>query len=166
MADLKNYILDAGVIEKKLNRLALEIIENNIDEKELILVGVANKGLVLARSIRERIAANSTIKTKLVTLQINKLKPDTVHLDPEIDYNDKVIILIDDVINGGQTLLYALKPFLNFYPKKIETLVLVQRTHTRFPIRANYKGLSLATTLQEHICVEVDGDAITGAYME
>jgi len=82
-----------------------------------------------------------------------------------MDFKNRVVVIIDDVINSGKTLLYALKPFLDVYPKKIQTLVLVERTHTRFPVHANYKGFTLATTLQEHIIVEVEGDEILGAFL-
>jgi pyrimidine operon attenuation protein/uracil phosphoribosyltransferase len=79
---------------------------------------------------------------------------------------DAVIILIDDVASSGKTMLYALKPFLEMQPKKIETLVLVERTHKTFPVKVDYVGLSVATTLQEHIYVEVTEGEITGAYMD
>ncbi|MET0243089.1 MAG: phosphoribosyltransferase family protein [Flavitalea sp.] len=80
--------------------------------------------------------------------------------------DDKVIILVDDVANSGKTLLYALKPFLEFHPKKIQIVVLVGRTHKSFPIQPDYVGLSLSTTFQEHIFVEVNGERVTGAWME
>ncbi len=83
-----------------------------------------------------------------------------------MDFNDKVIIIIDDVANSGRTVLYALKPFLDFYPKKIQTLVLVERRHNSFPVRPDYIGLSVATTLQEHIFVEVDSEKVVGAYLQ
>ncbi len=92
--------------------------------------------------------------------------PDVIAVSPEYDMNDKVVIIVDDVVNSGKTLLYALKPFLSFHPKKIQTLVLVERTHKMFPVTSDYVGLSLATTLQENIVVEVDGNEIAGAYME
>ncbi|HKC35220.1 MAG TPA: phosphoribosyltransferase family protein, partial [Chitinophagaceae bacterium] len=89
-----------------------------------------------------------------------------VSLSKSFDFSGKVIIVIDDVSNSGKTLLYALKPFITFHPKKIQTLVLVERTHTSFPVRPDYVGLSIATTLQEHIYVEVDGNSIAGAYLQ
>ena len=162
----KNYILDASVIEKKLSRLALEVIENNIDEKELIFVGIANSGVVLANHIKKIIEKETEIKVQLLTLTLNKRKPGKIELDKSINFDDKVILLIDDVANSGKTMMYALKPFLEHHPKKIQTLVLVERSHTQFPISADYKGVQLATTLQEHIYVEVDGAKITGAYLD
>ncbi len=76
-----------------------------------------------------------------------------------------MIIVVDDVSNSGKTLLYALKPFINSHPKKIQILVLVERTHTSFPVRPDYVGLSIATTIQEHIFVEVNGEEVAGAYL-
>jgi len=74
--------------------------------------------------------------------------------------------VIDDVAMSGKTLLYAMQPFLAFYPKKIQTLVLVERSHKAFPVKPDYVGLSIATTLQEHIYVETEGEVIKGAYLE
>ncbi len=83
-----------------------------------------------------------------------------------VDFNDRVVILVDDVTNSGKTLMYALKPFLQQYPKKIQMLVMVERSHKKFPVQPDYVGLSLSSTLHEHIYVEVEGDRITGAYLE
>ncbi len=166
MSHTKNYILNAPVIEKKLSRLALEVIENNIDEEEIIFVGIADKGVVLAKHIKKIIEQTSDIKVRLLTLTLNKKDPGEVALSETPVFDNKVIILIDDVSNSGKTLLYALKPFLDHHPKKIRTLVLVERSHAMFPIGANYKGIQLATTLQEHIFVEVEGDKIIGAYLD
>jgi pyrimidine operon attenuation protein/uracil phosphoribosyltransferase len=77
-----------------------------------------------------------------------------------------VIIVVDDVANSGKTMLYALQPFLRNQPKKIQTLALVDRTHKTFPVHTDYVGFALATTLQEHIFVEVSGEIVTGAWLE
>jgi len=165
MSKEKRYILQSDVIEKKLNRLALEIIENNIEEKELVFAGIEEKGVLLARKLQKIVKKFADVKVELLTIQFDKAKPGEIKLSATGNFDDKVIIIMDDVTNSGKTLLYAIKPFLTFHPKKIQTLVLVERSHTQFPISANYKGLSLATTLQEHIIVEATGDNITGAYL-
>jgi pyrimidine operon attenuation protein/uracil phosphoribosyltransferase len=162
----KNYILDRSTAEKKMRRMALEIIENNFDEKEIILAGIRESGGVVAKNIRRMIAENSDLKTELISVDLDKKNPKDIRLGKGVDFNNKVIILIDDVANTGKTLLYALKPLLDFYPKKIQTLVLVERKHNSFPVRPDYIGLSIATTLQEHIFVEVDEEKVLGAYME
>ena len=165
MGTQKNYILSKEVSEKKLRRMAFEILENNIDEKEIILAGIRESGSVVARMIQKMFGEISSIKTDLITITLDKKQPADVSLSKKTDFNNKVIILIDDVSNSGKTLLYALKPFIEYHPKKIQTLVLVERTHTSFPVRPDYVGLSIATTIQEHIFVEVKGEEVTGAYL-
>ena len=162
----KKYILDQKGAEQKMRRMALEIMENNHDEPELILVGVRESGSVVARTIQKMIAEISSVKTLLLTITLDKRRPQAIDLSETFDFNNKVIILIDDVANSGKTLLYALKPFLDYHPKKIQALVLVERSHNSFPVHSDYVGLSLATTLQEHIFVEVKDENIVGAYLE
>ncbi|HJS54808.1 MAG TPA: phosphoribosyltransferase family protein [Chitinophagaceae bacterium] len=162
----KKYILTKEVAEKKLRRMAFEILENNIDEKEIILAGIRDSGSVVARVIQKMLGEISSIKTDLITVTLDKKQPMDVSLSKKIDFNNKVIILTDDVSNSGKTLLYALKPFIDFHPKKIQVLVLVERTHTSFPVRPDYVGLSLATTIQEHIFVEVKDEVVVGAYLK
>ena len=166
MATEKKYILSKEVVEKKLQRMAYEILENNIDEKEIILAGIRESGSVVAKVIQQMLAEISSIKTELITITLDKKEPTDVSLSRSIELNGKVIILVDNVSNSGKTLLYALKPFIEFQPKKIQTLVLVERTHTSFPVRPDYVGLSIATTLQEHIFVEVKGEVVVGAYLK
>ena len=162
----KKYILSKEVVEKKLRRMAYEILENNIDEKALILAGIRESGSVVAKVIQQMLGEISSLKTELITITLDKKEPTDVSLSKTFDFNGKVIILIDDVCNSGKTLLYALKPFIASQPKKIQTLVLVERTHTSFPVRPDYVGLSIATTIQEHIFVEVKGEEVIGAYLK
>ena len=161
----KKYILNQAVAEQKMRRMALEIMENNQEEKELILAGIRESGSVVARNIQRMIHDIADVKTELLTIKLDKRLPDEIVLSKSFDFNDKVIIVIDDVANSGKTLLYSLKPFLAYHPKKIQSLVLVERSHNSFPVRSDYVGLSIATTLQEHIFVEVDGDTVKGAYL-
>lgn len=163
---MKNYILDKSTALKKLERMAYEIVEENIDEKEIILAGIRENGSIVATNIQAILGKICSIKTKLISIELDKRKPAAVKLSETIDFTDKVIIVIDDVANSGKTMLHAMKPFLQFHPKKIQTLALVERTHKAFPIHTDYSGLSVATTLQDHIFVEVSKDAILGAYME
>lgn len=161
----KNYILDQSVAEKKLRRMALEIIENNPEEQHIILAGIRESGSVVAKCIRQLLSEISDIKTEVIGISLDKRNPREVTLSNPMDLNNKVIIIVDDVANSGRTLLYALKPFLEFHPKKIQALVLVGRSHNSFPVHPDYVGLSIATTLQEHIYVEVSEDKVLGAYM-
>lgn len=162
----KNYILSPETASRKLRRMAYEILENNFAEKEIILAGIRVNGSVIARNIQALLKEISTLSTELLTVNLNKQKPQRVTLDKELSFDNKVVLLIDDVSNSGKTLLYALKPFLEADLKKIQTLVLVERRHNTFPVKPDYVGLSVATTLQEHIIVEVEGDQVKGAWLE
>lgn len=162
----KNYILDATTANRKMQRMAYEIVENNLDESAIILAGIRESGSVIARNIQQLLQQISSIKTELITISLDKKQPDEVIITPATDFNNKVVLIIDDVANSGKTLLYAMKPLLAYYPRKVQTLALVERTHKAFPIHTDYVGLSVATTLQEHIFVETVGDDVKGAYME
>lgn len=162
----RNYILNQDVAEKKLHRMALEIVENNMEEPLVVLAGIRESGSVVAQCIQRKIAEISPLKTELITLTLDKRAPGPVTLSRQLDFTNKVIIVVDDVANSGRTLLYALRPFLEQQPKKIQALVLVARSHNSFPVYPDYVGLSIATTLQEHIYVEVEGDRVLGAYLE
>lgn len=146
--------------------MAFEILENNADEKELVLAGIRNSGSVIARNIQRLLSEISKLSTDLITIQLDKKHPAEVLLSKTTDFSNKVIIVIDDVAMSGKTLLYALQPFLSHHPKKIQSLVLVERSYKAFPVKPDYVGLSIATTLQEHIYVECEGDKIKGAYLE
>lgn len=146
--------------------MALEIIENNIGETEIILAGVRESGTVVAKHMQELLSEISPVKTELISITLDKREPKEVTLSQEMDFTNKVIILVDDVANSGKTLLYALKPFLAFHPKKIQMLVLVERSHNSFPVHPDYVGLSVSTTLQEHIYVEVEDGKIAGTYLQ
>jgi len=161
----KNYLLSKETAEKKLRRMAYEILENNMEEKEIILAGIRESGSVVARNIQKKLAEISKIKTELLTITMDKKEPKEITLSESMDFTGKVIILVDDVANSGKTLMYAIKPFLAFHPRKIQTLVLVERSHKTFPVHPDYVGLSISTTMQDHIYVEVSGEEILGAYL-
>ncbi|HAO47070.1 MAG TPA: phosphoribosyltransferase family protein [Ferruginibacter sp.] len=162
----KKYILSAEVAEKKLQRMALEVAEQNYDATQLILIGIKANGIFIAQKISSCLKEVFKGEIQVLELGMDKKKPAAIHLDKEIDFNDKTILLIDDVANSGRTMLYALKPLLEQHPRKIQTLALVERTHKTFPIDVDYTGLSVSTTTDEHICVEVKNGQVTGAWME
>jgi len=166
LAKEKNYILDQVRAAKKLRRMPYEIIENNAGEQELVLAGIRESGTVMAKNIQKLLAEISNVRTDLFIVTLDKHFPTTVTLSKEGNFDNKIIIVIDDVAMSGKTLLYAMQPFLAFHPKKIQTLVLVERSHKAFPVKPDYVGLSIATTLQEHIYVETEGEVIKGAYLE
>lgn len=165
---MKNYILTQQVAEKKLRRMAYEILEHNAGESQVILAGIEQNGSVIARYIRHLLQeiTDGKLAVRLISISLDKRKPREVTLSESLPFDDQVIIVVDDVASSGKTLLYAMKPFLAAHPRKIESLVLVGRTHKAFPVHPDYIGLSLSTTLQEHIYVEVEGEHVTGAYLE
>jgi pyrimidine operon attenuation protein/uracil phosphoribosyltransferase len=161
----RNQIMTAEVANKKLRRMALQVVEQNYVEPQLILIGIKHSGSVIAEKIRQYLKEVFSGEVIVLELAIDKKHPLDVRLDSDMDLHDKTIVLIDDVANSGRTMLYALKPLLNQLPKKIQTLALVERTHKTFPVDVDYVGFSVSTTLDEHILVEVDGGEVTGAWL-
>ena len=161
----RKQILTGAHAAMKLRRLAYEILENNPGEQELLLAAIKGCGLVVARQLLSILSEISNVSVRLISIDINKDHPGAVELSESVVMDGKVVILIDDVANSGRTLLYALRPFLDCHPRKIQTLVLVERSHKAYPIHPDFVGLRLATTMQDHVRVEVDGDLITGAYI-
>lgn len=166
MTDNKKYILTKEIADKKLRRMALELCERNYNETALVLVGIKGSGMVIAEKISAYLKASFKGDVQLLELSLDKKHPAAISIEPATDFTGKVVVLIDDVANSGRTMLYALKPFLNAYPKKIQTLALVERTHKSFPVDVDYTGLSVSTNLDEHIYVEVAAGEVLGAWME
>lgn len=161
-----NLILTADIAAKKLQRMAFEIVEKNIGERKIILAGIVESGLIIANIIKQHLAKVFQGEIMVIEINIDKKNPKKISIDGSYNFDDAVIIITDDVANTGKTLLYALHPFLNFYPKKIQTLVLVARSHKEFPVSPDYVGLSVSTGADEKIIVETTGDQIAGARLE
>lgn len=162
----KKYILSAEVADKKLRRMALQVVEQNYNCSQLVLIGIKQNGIVIAEKIRQHLKDVFAGEVIVLELSMDKKKPAAITLSEKMDFTDKTILLIDDVANSGRTMLYALKPLLAQLPKKIQTLALVERTHKTFPVAVDYVGLSVSTTLDEHILVEVNRGEVTGAWMD
>jgi len=162
----KNIILTREVAEKKMQRIALEIAEQLQSATDpLIIIGITGSGMVIAQKIYSLLQPLLNISIQIISCTLNKKHPDAITYSEEVNFNDKNILLADDVTNSGRTLLYALKPLLNFYPCRIQTLSLVERMHKSYPVKIDYIGLSIATTLQDHIQVEVEDGEVAGAYI-
>ena len=156
MSSEKNIILNAAQIEQKVNRIAYQIYENNSDEKEIILAGIAENGYIFANQIGKSLSKISSIKVSMCKVTIDKKNlrsPVTTSIASK-DYQGKSLVLVDDVLNSGGTLIYSIKHFLEVPIKRFKTAVLVNRNHKKFPVKADFKGISLATTLQEHVIVD------------
>lgn len=160
----RTLLLSNRQIEQKLNRLAFQIYEDNQGEPEIILAGVMKNGYDVAEKIADVLGKISPLKINLVKVNVDKHnqveQPISLSIDKR-DLSGKSVMLIDDVMNSGKTMMYALKPFLQSDIKKIRTVVLIDRNHKRFPIAADFTGMSLSTTLQDHISVEMQGGEST-----
>ena len=160
----KTLILNNEQIYQKINRISYQIFEDNYLEKEIIVVGIAKKGYLFAEKIANQLEAISNSKITLAKLTINKEDPikNNGELNISSDLlSNKVVILVDDVLNSGRALIYGVKYLLNFPIKKMSTVVLVDRNHKKYPIGTHYVGLSLSTTMQNHISVEFNGSKIS-----
>jgi pyrimidine operon attenuation protein/uracil phosphoribosyltransferase len=155
---METSILNADQIEKKITRIAYEIYEENASEKEVVLAGTVEGGYELAQKLEVMLKKISPLKITLMKVQVNKnalSEEGGVKLDKEINLSGKTVILVDDVLNTGQMLSYCMKTILQFPVKSLKIAVLVDRNHTLFPIKSDYTGLSVSTTLQEHIKVNL-----------
>ena len=164
----KNQILDKELTLKKINRVAYEIYENNFNEKEIILAGVDPCGMHLAHLLIDVLKEISDFKVKLIKVSLDKNAPmqSEITLDCDLkEIENKVIILVDDVLNTGRTLAYSFKPFLDSAVKKLQVAVMVNRDHKTFPVHADYIGYSLSTTIQEHIKVVLNDQNKFGVYL-
>jgi pyrimidine operon attenuation protein/uracil phosphoribosyltransferase len=163
-----NRILDRDQIQQKIKRIAFEIYENNFEEPALLLAGIHENGYLVAQLLARELASISPIRIQLAGISLHKTQPlaHPILVEPAgLDLDNRVIILVDDVLNTGKTLAYALQSFLQSEVKKVETAMLINRHHTRYPISATYTGLSLSTTLQEHIRVVLTDDDQFGVYL-
>lgn len=148
-------ILDQQQIEYKIRRIAYQIYESNVNETEIILAGIVKSGFVLAEKIKVALEEISEINGVLCEVNLNKKEPLSgvkTSLKKE-DYENKSIVLIDDVLNSGTTLIYGVKHFLETPLKQFKTAVLVDRNHKKYPVKADFKGISLSTSLNETVKV-------------
>ncbi|WP_442846338.1 phosphoribosyltransferase family protein [Leeuwenhoekiella sp. H156] len=148
-------ILTHEDIQHKIRRIAYQIYESNVDENEIILAGVALNGYAIAERLKPILEEISDIKCILCKVTMNKTAPQgtvATSLKPEA-YANKSLVLIDDVLNSGTTLIYGVKHFLDVPLKQFKTAVLVNRNHKKYPVKADYKGISLSTSLQERVKV-------------
>lgn len=155
---METSILNADQIDKKITRIAYEIYEENSSEKEIVFAATFEGGYEFAKKLELVLKKISPLKITLMKVLVNKNKlseEGSVKLDKKIDLAGKTVILVDDVLNTGQMLAYCMKTLLHFPVKSLRIAVLVDRNHTLFPIKSDYTGLSISTTLQEHITVNL-----------
>ena len=156
---MKEYkILDKKQIEDKIKRISYEIYEENFDDESIIICGIEKNGSIIAKKVIKELESICNIKIEFISVALNKKKPlNTVEIKSKKSIiKDKSIILIDDVSNTGRTLIYVINELTKFEPKKINTAILVNRDHSLFPVKINFVGLSLSTSINNHIEVILD----------
>lgn len=162
MTKEQNLILTGQQVQQIIRRIAFEIYENNFEERELVIIGIHDKGYQVASMLSEQLSEiASEIKVGLVKLDINKDNPVASEVSLDVDSEElrgKSIVLVDDVLNSGKTMAYSFKAILDVEVKKLQTAVLVNRSHKRFPVLANYMGYELSTTIDEHVEVVLEAD--------
>ncbi|MEN8883832.1 MAG: phosphoribosyltransferase family protein [Flavobacteriaceae bacterium] len=158
MSKLNNIILNHKQIHQKIKRIAYQIYEANSSEKEVLIVGIQGNGMYFATQLAKTLQEISTLDVHLCEVFIDKKKPlNTVSTSIEASvYKNKSIVLVDDVLNSGSTLMYGIRHFLDVPLKRFKTAVLVNRNHKKYPVKGDFKGISLSTSIKEHVEVIFD----------
>jgi pyrimidine operon attenuation protein/uracil phosphoribosyltransferase len=155
MSEKKLLILNQQQIQQKLDRMAYQILEDNFDEEEIIIAGILPRGNHIASRLKTILDKIAPFKSRLLTIQLDK-QSSSLHADIDFDVNDcsnKVVILVDDVLNSGKTLAYGFGVFLDVPLKKLRTAILIDRNHKSFPITTDFAGMALSTVIKEHVDV-------------
>ncbi|MDN3583503.1 phosphoribosyltransferase family protein [Mucilaginibacter flavus] len=158
MSEKKLLILNQQQIKQKLERMAYQILEDNFDEEEIIIAGILPRGNHIASRLKTILDDIAPFKSKLLTIQLDK-QSSSLQADIEFDVNDcsnKVVILVDDVLNSGKTLAYGFGVFLDVPLKKLRTAILIDRNHKSFPVSTDFAGMALSTVIKEHVDVVLD----------
>jgi pyrimidine operon attenuation protein/uracil phosphoribosyltransferase len=161
---MKDIILAHKQITHIIKRMAYQVYEDNISEEELIVAGVRGEGYILAQLIADELEKISDLNIELLAIEIDKKNPieKDIVLNPKRnaeDLHQKSVVVIDDVLNSGSTLLFSLQPFLKQPVRQIKTAVLVNRNHKKYPVKADFKGISLSTSSHENVRVSLAPEA-------
>jgi len=150
-----SIILTNEQIQNKTRRIAYQIYETNSNEKEIIIAGIKGNGYVFAQNIAQILSSISDIKVVLCEVKIDKKNPikEITTSITSNDYKNKSLVLVDDVLSSGTTLIYGIKHFLEVPLKRFKTAVLINRNHKKYPVKADFKGISLSTSMREHVSV-------------
>ena len=156
-------ILPNKKIAHKIRRMAYQVYETNVREKQVIIAGIKENGFLLAKRLKKEVEKISPLEVVLCEVYIDKKKPtNPVKTSLELsEYKNKSLVLVDDVLSTGTTLIYGVKHFLEVPLKQFKTAVLVDRNHKKYPVKADFKGISLSTSLNENVAVVFDRNTIT-----
>jgi len=154
-------ILDQKAIKHKIKRIAYQIYEANVREEEVIIAGIKENGYTLAKQLKKEVEQISPLKVELCAVNINKRSPiDEITTSMKLEeFEGCSLVLVDDVLHSGTTLIYGVRHFLSVPLKRFKTAVLVDRNHKKYPVKADYKGISLSTSINENIDVRFNKGA-------
>ena len=161
----QNIILDCFDVENKIKRISLEILEDNTDQEKLVFFGVSKNGKIIAKKIIDYINQNSKIKSELVGVDINSNSNKNLAFDKEFKADNLSLIIVSDVSQSARTLQVIISNLMLENPFKIKTAVIVNRDHSLFPVKINFSGLNLSTSVNEHVDVEVNKDGEFTVYL-
>lgn len=166
MSTTSNKIMDAAKMEAVVKRLAFQIYESNVSNKKVVIAGIAKNGLLLAEELCTHLVAISNLEVSCVAIIMDKKNPmHSLTTDTPLEQlKNESVVIVDDVLNTGKTLIHAVHHFLSVPLTQLQTAVMVNRNHKKYPIKADFKGLSLSTSLKEHVEVEMKG-AKKGVYL-
>jgi len=155
MPDKHILILNHQQIQQKIDRIAYQVLEDNFDEEEIMIAGILPQGNKIAQRIKDILDEIAPFKSRLISIEIDKHSTSLVaNIDFDVnDCSNKVVILVDDVMNSGKTLAYGFGVFRDVPLKKLRTVVLIDRNHKSFPMTTDYAGMALSTVLKEHVDV-------------
>ncbi|MBS7566003.1 phosphoribosyltransferase [Mucilaginibacter sp. Bleaf8] len=157
MPDKQLLILNHQQIQQKIDRIAYQILEDNFDEQEIVIAGILPQGNLIAQRLKQVLKNIAPFSCTMINIQLDKQSSNLqFSLDTDIgECNNKVVIIVDDVLNSGKTLAYGLGVFLDVPLKKLRTVVLVDRNHKSFPVNTDFSGIALSTVLKEHVYVSL-----------
>ncbi len=163
--DNEKMIIEGEAIDRSLTRIAHEIIERNSEAKEICLIGIQRRGVPLARRIADSISYFSNIKVNVGELDITLYRDDLTEIGAQPELNgttitfpiqNKIVILVDDVIYTGRTVRAAMEALITLgRPACIQLAVLIDRGHRELPIRGDYIGKNIPTSKSERILVRL-----------
>ena len=161
----ENIILDYQDVENKIKRISLEILEDNIDQKNLILFGVSKNGKIIAKKIITLIKKYSKIDLELIGVEIVLNSKNVLKFDKDFKVNNRSVIIVSDVSQSAKTLQLIISSLMSQDPFKIKTAVMVNRDHSLFPVKINFSGLNLSSSVNEHVDVSVNEDEEFTVYL-
>ena len=153
----KLLILNHQQIQQKIDRIAYQILEDNFEELEIVIAGILSQGSVIAKRIKNVLDKIAPFTSTMINIKLDK-DASTLQFSTDADINEcrnKVVILVDDVLNSGKTLAYGFGIFLDVPLKKLRTVVLVDRNHRSFPVSTDFAGMALSTVIKQHVYVSL-----------